>query len=148
MKRKSKPRGITFFLAICASVFSASFCVLLMAGEYQSAHSKLDRYNREFQGWQACQQTKPAYFKDNKEAVSSCIRGLYKARNNFWVTLPKVQLAGLFVLAALGSALCGYLAARLVVWFGGLAFYRFFRWLALCFRRLPERKGPLSNRMA
>jgi len=138
MKQKGRLRGITSFLAICASVFSASFCVLLMAGEYQSARYKLEMYNREFQGWQACQQTKPTYFKANAEAVNSCIKTLGEARDNFWVKLPKAQLAGLFVLAVLASATGGYVATWVVVWFGSLGIYRFIRWLALCFRGKPN----------
>ncbi len=144
MRQKGRLRGITFFLAICASVFSVSFCVLLMAGEYQSARYNLEIHNREFQGWAACQQTKPTYFKANAEAVSSCLKNLDEARGNFWVKLPKAQLAGLFVLAGLGSATGGYVAIWLVVWFGGLGIYRFIRWLALCFRRHSKRKEPLA----
>ncbi len=148
MKLKGKVRGITFFLAVCASVFSASFCVLLMAEEYQSARYKLDRYNLEFQGWAACQQTKPAYFKDNADAVSSCLKNLDQARSNFWVKIPKIQLAGLFVLAGLSSATAGYLTTWLVVWFGGLCIYRFIRWLGLCLRRHSECKKLLALRIA
>lgn len=148
MKNKDKLRGTTFFLAVCASVFSASFCVLLMAEEYQSARYKLDRYNLEFQGWEACQQTKPAYFKDNAEAVSSCLKSLDQARSNFWVKIPKIQLAGLFVLAVLSSAIGGFLAAWLVIWFGGLCIYKFISWLWLCFRRHSECKKLLAQRIA
>ncbi len=148
MKLKGKLRGVTFFLAISASLFSASFCVLLMAGEYQSARYRLDKYNEEFQGWEACQQTKPAYFKANAEAVSSCLKSLDEARGNFWVKLPKTQLAGLFLLAVLGSAAGGYLITWLVVWFGGLGIYRFLKWLALCFRRHSEHKKLLAQRIA
>jgi hypothetical protein len=148
MKRKDKLRGITFFLAISAGVFSSSFCVLLMAEEYQSARYELDRYNLEFQGWEACQQTKPAYFKDNAEAVSSCLKSLDQARSNFWVQLTILQLAGLFVLAGLSSAIGGFLAAWLVFWFSGLCIYRFISWMGLCFRRHSERKKLLALRIA
>lgn len=148
MKRKGKLRGITFFLAISAGVFSSSFCVLLMAEEYQSARYELDRYNLEFQGWEACQQTKPAYFKDNAEAVSSCLKSLDQARSNFWVQLTILQLVGLFVLAGLSSAIGGFLAAWLVVWFSGLCIYRFISWMGLCFRRHSERKKLLALRIA
>jgi len=141
-------RSITFFLAVCASVFSASFCVLLMAEEYRSARYKLDRYNLEFQGWEACQQTKPAYFKDNAEAVSSCLKSLDQARANFWVQLTILQLVGLFVLAGLSSAIGGFLAAWLVIWFGGLCIYKFIRWMGLCLRRHSERKKLLALRIA
>jgi len=148
MKRKFKLRGITFILAICAGVFSASFCVLFMAGEYQSARYNLDKYNLEFQGWEACQQTKPAYFKDNAEAVSSCLKSLDQARDNFWVRLTILQLVVLFLSVGLGSATAGYLTTWLVVWFGGQCIYRFIRWLGLCLRRHSERKKLLALRIA
>ncbi len=148
MKLKGRVRGITFFMAVCASIFSASFCVLLMAEEYQSARYELDRYNLEFQGWEACQQTKPAYFKDNAEAVSSCLKSLDQARSNFWVKIPKIQLAGLFVLAVLSSAIVGFLAAWLVIWFGGLCIYKFISWMGLCLRRHSVRKKLLAQRIA
>jgi hypothetical protein len=148
MKRKDKLRGITFFLAISVGVFSLSFCVLLMAGEYHSARYELDRYSLEFQGWEACKQTEPVYFKDNAEAVSSCLKSLDEARANFWVKIPKIQLAGLFVLAGLGSAIGGFLAAWLVIWFGGLCVYKFISWMGLCFRRHSERKKLLAQRIA
>jgi hypothetical protein len=111
-----------------------------MAGEYHSARFELDTHSRELQGWEACRQTKPAYFKANEEAVSSCLKSLDEARGNFWVKLPKAQLAGLFALASLGSAAGGYLAAWVVVWLGGLGIHRFIRWLALCFRLYPNRQ--------
>jgi len=148
MKLNGKLRGVTFFLAICASVFSSSFCILLMAGEYHSARYRLEMHSREFQGWEACKQTKPNYFKDNAEAVTSCIKGLNEARDNFWVKLPKVQSAGLFVLAGLGSAISGYLVTWIVAWFGGLGIYRFIRWLGLCFRRHSKHKKLLALRIA
>ena len=148
MKLQGKLRSITFFLAICASGISASFCILLMAGEYQSARYRLEIHSREFQGWAACKQTKPAYFKDNTEAVTSCINGLNEARDNFWIKIPKAQLAGLFVLAGVGGAISGYLVTWIVVWFVGSGIYRFIRWLGLCFRRHSEHKKLLAQRIA
>jgi hypothetical protein len=148
MKLHGKLRSVTFFLAICASGISASFCILLMAGEHQSARYRLEIHSQEFQGWAACKQTKPAYFKDNTEAVTSCINGLNEARDNFWVKIPKAQLAGLFVLAGVGSAISGYLVTWIVVWFVGRSIYRFIRWLALCFRRHSEHKKLLAQRIA
>jgi len=74
MKRKSGLRGVTFLLAICASVFSASLCVLLMAGEYHSAQYNFDTHKRDFEGLEACRQIEHAYFKDNEEAVISCLK--------------------------------------------------------------------------
>ena len=148
MKRKDKLRGITFFLAISVGVFSSSFCILLMAGEYHSARYRLDTHNREYEGWEACKQTEPAYFKDNAGAVSSCLKSLDQARSNFWVKIPKIQLAGLFALAGLSSAIVGFLAAWLVIWFGGLCIYKFISWMGLCLRRHSERKKLLAQRIA
>lgn len=148
MKLNGKLRGVVFFLAICASVFSSSFCILLMAGEYHSARYSLDMHSREFQGWQAFKQTEPAYFKANAEAITSCVKALNEARDNFWVKIPKVQLAGLFLLAGVGSAIGGYSATWIVVWFGGLCIYRFVGWLGLCFRRHSEHKKLLALRIA
>jgi hypothetical protein len=148
MKLHGKLRSVTFFLAICASGISASFCILLMAGEHQSARYRLEIHSLEFQGWEACKQTKPAYFKDNAEAVTVCIKALNEARDNFWVKIPKVQLAGLFVLAGVGGAISGYLVTWIVVWFGGSGIYRFIRWLGLCFRRHSEHKKLLAQKIA
>jgi hypothetical protein len=140
MKRKRVLHGTTFFLAICVSAFSLCFCFMLMAGEYYSARKKLDMHNRELQGWEACRQTKPAYVKENAEAVNLCLKSLDEAKGNFWVKLPKAQLVGLFVLGGLGSATGGYLATWAVVWFGGLGIYKCIRWLALSFRRKPKKQ--------
>jgi len=115
MKLQGKLRGVTFFLAMCAGGILALLCILLMAGEYQSARYRLEIQSREFQGWEACKQTKPVYFKDNAEEVAACIKGLNEARENFWVKIPKVQLAGLFLLAGVGSAISGYLITLIVL---------------------------------
>lgn len=133
MKRKYGLRSITLFLSICVSVFSACFCVLLMAGEYYTARHKLDIYSKESQGWEACRQTEPNYFKSNAEAVSSCLKNLEEAQGNFWVTLPKNQVIMLFVLAGLGSAIGGYLTVWFV-WFCVTGVYRFIGWVKLCWQ--------------
>jgi len=125
MNRKTKLQGITSFLAICASVVSACVCVLLISGEYHSAHFNLDTYDRELQGWQACRQTNPEYFKANEQAVNSCLTSIDQARNNYWVKLPKAHLIGLLVIAGLASAASGYLATWTVVWLVGISIYKF-----------------------
>jgi len=140
MKRKYGVRSITLFLSICVSVFSACFCVLLMAGEYYTARHKLDIYNKEFQGWEACRQTEPTYFKSNAEAVSSCLKSLEEAKGNFWVKLPQNQIIMLLVLAGLSSAIGGYLAVWFV-WFGGTGIYRFIRWMELFWQSKTFRIG-------
>ena len=140
MKRKYGVRSITLFLSICVSVFSACFCVLLMAGEYYTARNKLEIYNNEFQGWEACRQTEPNYYKANAEAVSSCLNNFEEAKSNFWVKLPKTKVIVLFVLAGLGSAIGGYLAVWFV-WFGGLGICKFIRWIKLCFQSKTFRIG-------
>lgn len=141
MKRKCGLLSIALFLAICASILSTCFCVLLMADDYFSARYKLDTHSQEFQGWEACRQTKPAYYEANAEAVNTCRKSLEEAKDNFWVKLPKAQLMGLFVLAGLGSATGGFLATWAIVWFVGLGICRFIRLLAFCFRGKLFRSG-------
>ena len=116
-KRKYGSRSIILFLSISVSVFSACVCVLIMAGEYYTARNKLAIYNNEFQGWEACRQTEPSYFKSNAEAVSACVNNLEEAKNNFWVKHPKNKIIMLFLLAGLGSAISGYMVVWFV-WFG------------------------------
>ncbi len=133
MKRKYGLRSITLFMSICVSVFSACFCVLLMASEYYTARNKLDIYNNELQGWEACRQTEPTYFKANVEVVSSCLNNLEEAKDNFWVKLSKSKTIVLFVIAGLVSATGGYLVVWFV-WFSGLGIHKFIRWIKLCFK--------------
>ena len=141
--RRRGLRGVTLFLAISASVVSACVCVLLMAGEYHSARFKRDAHDREYQGWLACRQMNPAYYEDNKEAVSSCLKSLEAARDNFWLRRSTAQLAGLFIIVGLGSAAAGYLATWGLVWLVGMGFQRFMRWLSL--RSPPKPKRPLDS---
>ena len=140
MKRRFGLRKITLFLSICVSVFSACFCVLLLADEYYTARNKLDVYSKEFEGWEACRQTEPTYFEANAESVSNCKKSLEEAQNNFWVTNPKNQVMTLFVLAGLGSAIGGYLAVW-SVWFVGTGVYRFIGWVKLCWQNKSFRTG-------
>lgn len=146
MKTKSGLRGLRCFLATCASVACACVCVLLIAGQYHTARFQLDTYEREYQGWEAFQKTNPAYFEANTEAVQSCRKSLTEARDNFWVKLPETHVAGLFVVAGLGSAAVGYLVTWIVLWLPGVALSRFARWLALYFERKPKRTHPASWR--
>lgn len=139
MNHKNKLQGVTSFLAICASVVSACVCILLLSGEYHSAHFKMDTYDRELQGWEACRQTNPAYFKANEQAVNSCLISINEARDNFWVKLPKAQLAGLFILAGLVSASGGYLITWAVVWLVGLSIYKFIRLLTFSLKYSTNR---------
>ncbi len=133
MRPRYSLRRITLFLSICVSVFSACFCVLLMAGEYYTARNKMNIYNKEFQGWEACRQTEPTYFKANEKTVSSCLKNLEEAKDNFWVKLPKNKLIGLFILAGLGSAIVGYLVVW-SVWFVCSGICKFIRWMMYFFQ--------------
>jgi hypothetical protein len=99
-----------------------------MADEYYTAQNKLKMYNREFQGWEACRHTEPAYFKANEEAVSSCLKNLEEARGNFWAKLPKNKVIGLFVLACMGSAIGGYFVVW-TVWCVCACICRFIQWM-------------------
>ena len=140
MNRKSKLHGITSFLAICASVVSACVCVLLISGEYHSAHFKMDTYERELQGWEACRQTNPAYFKANEQAVNSCLKNINEARNNFWVKIPKTQWVGILILAGLASASAGYFATWIVVWLAGFIMYEIVRLITYPFHRHAKKQ--------
>ena len=137
MKGTSKLRKITSFLAICAGITSACICVLLIADEYHSARSKLEIHNREVQGWEACRQANPSYYEASEKAVGSSLENLAESQSNFWVRMPKVQLAGFLVLGGLGSAALGYLATWAIVLLGrsgikGFLRYREFRRLHGC----------------
>jgi hypothetical protein len=142
MKRREL-RGVTLVLAISTSVVSACVCVLLMAGEYHSARFKRDAHVREYQGWLAFRQINPAYYADNKEAVSSCLKSLDEARDNFWLQRSTVELGGLFIIAGLGSAAGGYLVTWGLLWSIGMGIERFMRWLSL--RSPPKPKEPLDS---
>ena len=133
MKRRDGMRIIRLFLSICVSVFTACCCLLLMADEYYTAQNKLNMYNREFQGWEACHQTEPTYFNANEEAVSSCLKNLDAAKDNYWVKLPKNKLIGLFILAGIGSSVGGYLVVW-SVWFVCSVICRFIRWIKRFFQ--------------
>jgi len=119
MNVKGRWREITLFLAIAAGIFCACYCVLSMANSYYVARYNLDIYTQDLQGWDACRQTEPGYYRANAEVVNSCLKNLGAARENFWVNLPTGQLVGLFVLAGLGGAAGGYLSIWAVAWFGG-----------------------------
>ncbi len=147
MNQKSKIRTITSFLAICASVVSACVCVLLISGEYHSAHFKMDTCDRELRGWEACRQTNPAYFKANEQAVNTCLTDLNEARSNFWVKIPKAQWAGILVLAGLTSACVGYFATWLVILLAGFVMYKLFKLLTLPFKRNKKRQVPKKHNL-
>ena len=129
MNPKSRWHELTFFLAIAAGIFSACYCILVMANNYYVARYNLDTYTQDLQVWDACRQTEPAYYRANAVAVNSCLKDLDQARGNFWLNLSTSQLAGLFVLAGSGGAAGGYLSTWAVLWFSGSAIGKFIRWL-------------------
>jgi hypothetical protein len=118
MNLKSRWHELALFLAIAGGIFCACYCVLAMANNYYVARYNLDIYTQDLQGWDACRQTEPGYYKANAEVVGSCLKKLDSARENFWLNLSRVQLAGLFVLAGSGGAAGGYLSTWAAVWFG------------------------------
>lgn len=142
MKRRGL-HGITLFLAIGASVVLACVSVLLMAGEYQSARFDMDTHVREYQGWQAFRQTNPAYYEDNKEAVSACMKSLEAAQDNFWLQRSKAELVGMFIIAGLGSAIGGYLAIWALVGVIGIGLQKVVKRLSL--RSPPKQRRPLDS---
>ena len=138
MRRKNKIRSAVFSLAVCAGIFCSWCCVLLMAGEYYSARRKLNVSKQELQTWDACRNTKPSYFESNAEAVSACLKNFNEARANRWMCMPKEQLIGFFVLAAVASAVGGGLVTWAVVWLVCLSIYRFVKLMTFCFLRHPQ----------
>jgi uncharacterized membrane protein YjdF len=144
MNQKNKQPGkklhvITSFLGICASVACACICVLLISGDYHLAQFKMDTYSRELEGWEACRRTNIDYYKANEQAVNSCLINLEKARDNFWVKLPKAKLAGLFVLATLMSASAGYLVTWTIIWLVGFSIYKLIRFFVF-FLKFDKKK--------
>lgn len=140
MHQKSKLRTVTSFLAICASVVAACICVLLISGDYHSAHFKKDTYDRELRGWEACRQTNPAYYKANEQAVNTCLMNLNEAKSNFWVKIPKTQWVGILILAVLASACAGYFATWLVICLLGFVMYKSLRLLTFPFKHKKNRQ--------
>jgi len=137
MKRTSRFSKITSFLAICVGITSACICVLLISGEHHSARSKFEIHSQQVQGWEACRQANPSYYEASEKAVGSSLENLVESQSNFWVRMPKVQLAGFLALGGLGSAALGYLATWAVVLLGrsgirGFLRYREFRRLHGC----------------
>ena len=86
---------------------------------------------------------RPAYYDENKEAVGACLKNLEAARDNFWLHRSTVQLAGLFIIVGLGSAVMGYLATWGLVWLVGVGVRKFSRWLSL--RSPPKLKKPVES---
>lgn len=138
MRRKNKIRSAVFSLAVCAGIFCAWCCVLFMAGEYYAARRKLNVSKQELQTWDACRNTKPSYFASNADAVSACLKNFNEAQANRWMSMPREQLVGLFVLAAVASAVGGGLITWAVVWLVCLSIYRFVKLMAFCFLRHPQ----------
>ena len=145
MKHKSNLKSITSFLAICTSVVSACICVLLISGDYHAAHFKMDTYNRELQGWEACRQTNPAYYKANEKAINSCLANIDEARSNFWVKIPKTQWTGILILAGLASASVGYFTIWVVLWLVGFIMYKLVSSLTFLHKRNTKKPAPKKH---
>jgi hypothetical protein len=131
MNIKCKFHKITLFLAIIAGVSCACYGVLLVADEYYRAQNKLNMCTESVQGWEACRKMNPEFYEANTEAVSTSMKNLDEAQKNFWVTLPKSRLSGLYVLAGLAGAIGGSLVSWIVLWFSGMAIYESLRWFVL-----------------
>jgi hypothetical protein len=107
----------------------------------------MDTYNRELQGWEACRQTNPAYFKANEQAVNSCLTSINEARNNFWVKIPKAQWTGILILAGLTSASMGYFATWITVWLVGFIIYKVVKLLTFPFKSNTKRQVPKKHNL-
>ncbi|MHC4169318.1 MAG: hypothetical protein ACYSWQ_20405 [Planctomycetota bacterium] len=137
MNRKKNFSKVIAFLATCAGITAACICVLLIAGEYHSASAKVKLHNSEVQGWEACRQANPSYYQASGHAVSSSKQDLAQARSNFWVKIPKVQLAGILALGGLCSAAAGYVATWSVFGLARLGVQKFAAWLNLRLQGCP-----------
>jgi len=124
MTQTSGLGNTTSSVAKCAAVICAVVCVLLIAKKHSSARSKIDAYQLEVQGWEACRRTNPSYFATCKDSASLSQKNLDEAQSSFWINLPKAQLAGFLVLAALSSGTGGYFITRAVFWLGSLGVCR------------------------
>jgi hypothetical protein len=142
MSTKSKLYRITLFLAIIVGVSCACYGVLSVADQYYRAQNKLNVCIESAQGWEACRKIKPEFYEANTDTVSTSMKNLDEAQNNFWVKLPKSRLVGLYVLVGLTGAVGGCLISWIVFWFSGMAIYESLRWLALaCCGHSGQRKN-------
>lgn len=138
MNRKDKFNKATSFLATCAGITCACIAVLVIAGEYHSARSKVDLHNREVEGWEACRQANPSYYLASEKAVKSSRQELAEARESFWAKVPKVQFVGFLALGGLASATAGYLATWGVALLGRMGLHKFAAWLTLRLHGCPS----------
>jgi hypothetical protein len=132
MERTNRFSKTTSFFAICAGITSACICVLLISDEYHSARSKFEIHSQQVQGWEACRQANPSYYEANEKAVGSSLESLAESQSNFWVKMPRLQLAGCLAVGGLGSAAMGYLSIWAIFLLGrsgirGFLRYREFR---------------------
>lgn len=127
MKRESSFNRVASFLGACAGLTAACVCVLLLAGEYHSARSKLDLHSKEVEEWEACRQANPSYYAASQQTASASRENLAEAQSNFWVKVPKTQFAGFLALGGLGSATAGYLGTWIVLLMMRLTFRGVFR---------------------
>ncbi len=137
MNRKNNLHRVTSFLAACAGITAACICVLLIAGEYHAARSKVNLHDNEGLGWEACRQANPSYYEASENTVSSSKKDLAEARSNFWVKIPMVQLGGFLALGGLCSASIGYLTTWAVVLLTRLGLRKFAAWLTLRVQGCP-----------
>jgi hypothetical protein len=146
MTRTSGFGNTTSSVAKCAAVICAVVCILLIAKKHSSARSKIDAYQLEVQGWEACRRTNPSYFATCKDAASLSQKNLDEAQSNFWINLPKAQLAGFLILAASASGTGGYFTTRAVFWLGSLGVCRFIK--PLCANQVRESPSVIDAKSA
>lgn len=115
MKQKNSFNRVASFLAASAGLTAACICVLLISGEYHSAHSELELHKKEVKGWEACRQANPSYYAASQQTANSSRESLAEAQRNFWVKVPKTQLAGFLALGGLGGATAAYLTTWTVL---------------------------------
>ncbi len=72
---------------------------------------------------------------EKKAAIQAYnLKSQTECESGFWMQLSKGDFLGLCILAGLVGALVGFSFTWLILWFGGLAIYKLFKWLILGFR--------------
>ena len=135
---------ITLVLAAVAAIFCAIIGVSRVVYEHNSAQRRLRWEQEEVRKFYNRSTSAEPHTLDELIRRGEEKQGALKqleAKYGFWVNLSKPGLAGLCLLAALGSAAAGFCVTGPVIWFGGLATYKLIRWFVLGFYDSQGQEG-------
>ena len=149
VKSGRRLREFLCFLTICGGIFGCCYCVLSVASARDSALYRVNLYRGELLGWEACRESGPDLFRENEIAVARCVESLAEAEGSFWANLSIRRLMGLYLLAAVGGAAGGYLAAYVLCSGGALAVRRVRGWFVLSpVPKTPDQAEPVPDNPA